>query len=57
MSRLTNAHVAKLHKHFGYWQAQSCKITLAEMKAMKDVPILHATGDHSKYNSEWFHTE
>ena len=57
VSRITNAHAAKLKKHFGCWQNQTRQLTFAEMKKLKDVPILHATGDHSICNSDWCHSK
>ena len=48
ISRVTNVQAATLGRHFGYWQAQMKKLTFDEMKAHKDVPIRHATGDHSQ---------
>ena len=55
VSRLTNAQAGKLRKNFGYWQSQTKNLTFEDMKYLKDVPIMHATGDHSKCSSEWCH--
>lgn len=57
VSRITNTHAAKLKKNFGYWQNQTRQLTFAEMKKLKDVPILHATGNHSLCNSEWCYSK
>ena len=48
VSRITNAHAAKLKKNFGYWQNQTRQLTFAEMKKPKDVPILHTTIEASR---------
>ena len=52
-SKITEETSTRIIKLFKYWYRQSSGKEFDEIKHLKELPILHATGDHSLCNEDW----